>query len=96
LAGDLNSPPEDEAYQILNEEGSLLRDSRGLAQWRYGDKHTFTGFEELKEELTLLDFVFVGKNGWDIKGSSVLSNRFEDGVYSSDHRAVVVDAVLVG
>ena len=40
------------------------------------------------------DFVFVGKNGWDIKGSSVLSNRFEDGVYSSDHRAVVVDAVL--
>jgi hypothetical protein len=72
----------------------LLRDSRGLAQWKYGDEHTFTGFEELEEELMLLDFVFVGKNGWDIKGSSVLSNRFEDGVYSSDHRAVVVDAVL--
>jgi endonuclease/exonuclease/phosphatase family metal-dependent hydrolase len=94
LAGDLNSPPEDEAYQILNEEGSLLKDSRGLAQWRYGDENTFTGFEELEEELTLLDFVFVGRNGWDIKGSSVLSNRFEDGVYNSDHRAVVVDTVL--
>ncbi|KAF3010823.1 hypothetical protein E8E13_008606 [Curvularia kusanoi] len=93
LAGDLNSPPDDEAYQILNGEGSLLQDSRALAQWTYGNEHTFTGFEE--EELTLLDFVFIGKNGWDITASSVLSNRFEDGVYNSDHRAVVLDATLV-
>lgn len=92
LAGDLNSEPDQEAYRILNGADSLLQDSRGLAQWKYGNEHTFTGFEE--KELTVIDFIFVGRKGWGVRGSSVLGNRFEDGVYSSDHRAVVVDTVL--
>ena len=92
LAGDLNSEPDGEAYQILNGKDSLLGDSRGLAQWRYGNEKTCTGFRE--DDLSVIDYVFVGKEGWEVKGFSVLSNRFDDGVYSSDHRAVVVDAVL--
>lgn len=92
LAGDLNSEPYGEAYHILNGEGSLLRDSRAVALWRYGNEVTCTGFEE--DEMTVIDYIFVGRDGWDVKGFSVLDNRFDDGVYSSDHRAVVVDAVL--
>jgi hypothetical protein len=29
-----------------------------------------------------------------MEGYSVLPNKFEDGVYNSDHRAVVMDGVL--
>ena len=92
LAGDLNSEPDGEAYQILNGKDSFLQDSRALAQGRYGNKQTCTGFQE--DELSIIDYVFVGKQGWEVKGFGVLSNRFDDEVYSSDHRAVVVDAVL--
>ena len=92
LAGDLNSEPDGEAYHILNGEDSLLQDSRGLADWSYGNEKTCTGFQE--DELTVIDYVFVGKEGWKVKGFSVLNNRFDDGVYSSDHRAVIVDTVL--
>ncbi|KAK5118438.1 hypothetical protein LTR62_002952 [Meristemomyces frigidus] len=31
---------------------------------------------------------------WDIQGYSVLPNVFDDGVFASDHRAVVADAML--
>ncbi|KAJ4320563.1 hypothetical protein N0V94_003321 [Neodidymelliopsis sp. IMI 364377] len=92
LAGDLNSEMDGEAYQILNGEGSLLQDARGLAKGRYGHEQTFTGFGE--NEVSIIDFVFMGKKDWDVDGFSVLSNLFDDGVFSSDHRAVVVDAEL--
>lgn len=92
LAGDLNSEPTEEAYQILNAAESLLQDARGRAEWRYGNEVTCTGFRE--EMRQVIDYVFVGKSGWEVKGYSVLANRFDDGVYSSDHRAVVVDAIL--
>ena len=32
---------------------------------------------------------------WRVNGYAVLANRFEDGVYNSDHRAVVGDVVLI-
>lgn len=92
LAGDLNSEMDGEAYRNLNGKTSRLMDTRGAARWRYGNDITCTGFQQ--EEMTVIDYVFVSKKGWFIEGFSVLPNRFEDGVYSSDHRAVVVDAVL--
>lgn len=92
LAGDLNSEPSEEAYQILNGKESLLQDSRGRAEWRYGNQITCTGFQE--EMRQVIDYVFVSKEWWGVEGYSVLANRFDDGVYNSDHRAVVVDAVL--
>lgn len=92
LAGDLNSEMDGDAYKNLDGEKSRLRDARGAAKWRYGNEITCTGFQQ--EEMAIIDYVFVSKKGWSVEGFSVLPNRFEDGVYSSDHRAVVVDAVL--
>ncbi|KAL5120958.1 hypothetical protein ACEQ8H_001146 [Pleosporales sp. CAS-2024a] len=94
LGGDLNSETWGDAYQILNGQDSSLRDAKEVAEWKYGDGYTFTGFDEERE---LLDHIFVGPRGgsqWEVQGYSVLPNRFDDGVYSSDHRAVVVDTVL--
>jgi hypothetical protein len=34
------------------------------------------------------------KTRWGVQGYAVLPNRFEDGIYISDHRAVVGDVVL--
>ena len=95
LAGDLNSEPSDGAFQILNAEGSALRGVKEQAPWQYGNSKTFTGFEE-GEEKTELDHVFVDRKAgmWEVKGFAVLSNRFDDGVYGSDHRAVVGDVVV--
>ncbi|CAO2654191.1 Nn.00g109240.m01.CDS01 [Neocucurbitaria sp. VM-36] len=95
LAGDLNSETSGEAYQILSSQSSPLQDAKQIARWWYGNEHTFTGFDE--SGLELIDFVFVGpktEEDWVIEGYSVLANRFEDGVYNSDHRAVVIDGGL--
>jgi endonuclease/exonuclease/phosphatase family metal-dependent hydrolase len=96
LGGDLNSETTEEAYQILNNSTSILQDTKEQAKWMYGDQSTFTDFDDATK--VVIDFVFVGPRGkddWVVEGASVLPNRFEDGVYNSDHRAVVVDAVLV-
>lgn len=37
----------------------------------------------------------ISESSWSIEGYSVLPNLFEDDVYSSDHRAVVVDMELI-
>jgi endonuclease/exonuclease/phosphatase family metal-dependent hydrolase len=98
LGGDLNSETSGDAYQILNGKESSLRDVKELSGWRYGDKNTFTGFTGSTRK-TEIDHVFVGPRGgtnWSVRGYSVLPNRFEDGVYNSDHEAVVGDVVLVG
>jgi endonuclease/exonuclease/phosphatase family metal-dependent hydrolase len=95
LAGDLNSETSGEAYQILNNKTSVLQDTKEQATWKYGNTATFTGFDDKSK--TLIDFVFVGPRGrgdWTMEGYSVLPNKFEDGVYNSDHRAVVMDGVL--
>jgi endonuclease/exonuclease/phosphatase family metal-dependent hydrolase len=101
LGGDLNSEPSGEAFQILNAPNSPLQDIKELATWSYGDINTFTGFQGI--EKTLIDHVMVGRKpdetagnetNWVVKGYTVLSNKFEDGVYNSDHRCVVGDVVL--
>jgi endonuclease/exonuclease/phosphatase family metal-dependent hydrolase len=95
LAGDLNSEPEEDAYRLLDSEDSVVQDIKELTGMRYGERSTFTGFEN--KQRTEIDHVFVGPRGggvWEVRGYSVLANRFEDGVYVSDHRAVVGDVVL--
>lgn len=95
LGGDLNSDRSGSAYQILTGENSTLEDTDGLATVKYGDMSTFTGFEDKSH--TKIDHLFVGPKEnkmWDVKTCAVLSNKFEDGVYNSDHRAVVADVVL--
>jgi endonuclease/exonuclease/phosphatase family metal-dependent hydrolase len=97
LAGDMNSETTGAAYKILNGDESLVRDVREYVgeKERYGDVDTFTGFGTDGEQPTRIDFVFVGKEDVEgVDGYAVLENRFEDGVYCSDHRAVVGDVVL--
>lgn len=103
LTGDLNSEADGDAYKILTttgrQRGFTMNDVRELSHYRYGDRNTFTGFEGKVSDLTRLDYVFTGQeNGaaglWKFDGYGVLPNRFEDGLYLSDHRAVVVDVTL--
>ena len=62
-----------------------------------------------KDEIGRIDFVWLGpkervhglnansmeSGGWDVQGYSVLPNVFDDGVFCSDHRCVVADAILI-
>ncbi|KAG0050504.1 hypothetical protein BGZ83_004701 [Gryganskiella cystojenkinii] len=96
LAGDFNSTPDEEAYLLLATEHSPLLDLRttvGKSE-RYGHKNTFTGFENRPVDQKRIDFLFLSKECWHVQGYGVLETKFEDGVYSSDHRPVVGDVLL--
>jgi endonuclease/exonuclease/phosphatase family metal-dependent hydrolase len=106
LTGDFNSEPHQEAYQAMKNAGFLAdaRDKVGDAD-RSGSDLTFTGFGK-GERKTRIDYVWLGPvkgneggevvliDGLDVLGYAVLPNVFDDGVYLSDHRAVVVDLAL--
>jgi endonuclease/exonuclease/phosphatase family metal-dependent hydrolase len=97
LAGDFNSEPHEEAYQVLNSPTSPVQDLRESVPpiLRYGNENTFTGFGYGKEPEKRIDFLFLAKgSSWTPKGYAVLANSFKDGVYNSDHRAVVGDVLL--
>jgi len=96
LGGDFNSRVEGEAYQVMTKSSSPMQDVRPLAAREYGNEVTYTGFTE-DTEAERLDFVFVGpkeKEYWKVNMYAVLANVFDDGVYLSDHRAVVADLQL--
>ena len=102
LAGDFNSPPDTEAYKHMTSDESPMYDLRSSIpeEQRYGHTLTFSGFEGKPNHR--IDFLFLNyggstsseKTGWIVKQYAVLENRFEDGVYNSDHRAVVGDVEL--
>lgn len=102
LAGDFNSPPDTEAYKHMTSHSSPMYDLRSSVpeEQRYGHTLTFSGFRG--KPLSRIDFLFLnhgqqgssGKTGWTVNQYAVLENRFEDGVYNSDHRAVVGDVEL--
>jgi endonuclease/exonuclease/phosphatase family metal-dependent hydrolase len=104
LGGDLNSEVDGDAYPIIANFGeSGVVDVRMLAgeEQVYGEENTFTGFDGRGDGdgLKRIDFLFLGtKEGNDfdpnMPGYAVLPNRFEDGVYLSDHRAVVADLAI--
>ena len=58
----------------------------------YGHYNTFTGFDG--RELSRIDYVFGTAGGWRGGVYGVEENRFEDGVWVSDHRMVVADVVV--
>ncbi|RVX66979.1 hypothetical protein B0A52_09193 [Exophiala mesophila] len=113
LSGDLNSPPEDDAYKLLNAKQSGFMDVRRLVPDHevYGDERTFTGFPEdpSAQGKWRIDFVHLGyKDQGDddatekemrrvkalVRGYAVLPNRFDNRIWMTDHRAVVVDLVI--
>ncbi|KAF8928021.1 endonuclease/exonuclease/phosphatase [Dissophora ornata] len=96
LAGDFNSKPDEEAYLFLATESSPVLDLRtdvGKLD-QYGHENTFTGFEGRPVDQKRIDFLFLSKDCWHVQGYGVLETKFEDGVYSSDHRPVVGDVAL--
>lgn len=105
LTGDFNSEPTEEAYLYFKEK-TPMADVQDLvaAEERYGHQYTFTGFRS-KEPRARIDFVFIkvgaeshthdASDQWAIKNYAVLENLYDDGVYSSDHRAVVADLELL-
>lgn len=98
VTGDLNSQPDQEAHQVLTQDSSPVFDTRMSVpeERRYGNRiGTFSGFDD--QTPTLLDYIFLNKAGsWAVKTYAVLANIFDEGIYYSDHQAVVVDVELGG
>ena len=98
LAGDFNSPPSTEAYKYITSNKSSMYDLQSSIpeEQRYGHTLTFSGFEGKPDHR--IDFLFLNRGGdgpvWTVKQYAVLENRYDDGVYNSDHRAVVGDVEL--
>lgn len=74
--------------------------SSRTSSW-YGYNYTYTGFYE-HDTPTRIDYVFVGNNRdvdyaprtIDVLRHGVLGNRFDDGVFISDHRPVFAELSL--
>jgi endonuclease/exonuclease/phosphatase family metal-dependent hydrolase len=97
LAGDFNSPSDDGAYKVMTSQDSSMEDV-GLKipiDKLYGNEMTFTSFGIVDNKPSRIDFIFSRKeDSLDYRTYGVLSNRFDDGVYLSDHRACVADFSL--
>ena len=57
-----------------------------------GPKDQVSGHQRSMEDGVILEVV--PRPRWNVEGYTVLPNRFEDGIYGSDHRCVVGDVVL--
>ncbi|KAK4457006.1 Endonuclease/exonuclease/phosphatase [Cladorrhinum samala] len=98
LGGDFNSTPTDEAYKVLTSAGSGMADISNLVpkDSQYGNPDiTYTSFGEPDDKPQRIDFLFV-QDPRELKFLTfgILSNRFDDMIYLSDHRAVVADVEL--
>jgi endonuclease/exonuclease/phosphatase family metal-dependent hydrolase len=99
LGGDFNSSPNDGAYKTLTAHDSGMVDiqSQVPAGRRYGNDMTYTSFGDGEAPEARIDFLFLSQESKaEIKTFGVLSNRFDDGVYISDHRPVVADIYFKG
>jgi len=101
LGGDFNSTPTDKAYKMLTDPSSGMKDISELVSedgvW-YGNRDiTYTSFGEPGERPGKIDFLFACEpESFNLKvlAFGILPNRFDDGVYLSDHRPVVADLAL--
>ncbi|OJJ47005.1 hypothetical protein ASPZODRAFT_131926 [Penicilliopsis zonata CBS 506.65] len=94
LAGDFNSRDYQEAYKVLTTD---LADAFHAVNpvRRYGNLNTFTGFSAEDESPKRIDYILLGRDDpWSVQGYAVLANRFDDGVFNSDHQAVIADVSL--
>jgi endonuclease/exonuclease/phosphatase family metal-dependent hydrolase len=94
LGGDFNSTPQEEAYQTLAAGHSGMADVQRLVrpERRYGNDMTYTSFGDGDGPAARIDYLFLSTDSTaEVQTFGVLSNRFDDGVYISDHRPVVAD-----
>jgi endonuclease/exonuclease/phosphatase family metal-dependent hydrolase len=97
LGGDFNSSPDDEAYQIMTAPDSVMEDvgAQVPKTKHYGNEMTFTSFGYVDNKPSRIDFIFCRKgDSVTYQTYAVLANRFDDGIYLSDHRACVADVNL--
>ncbi|KAK3344888.1 Endonuclease/exonuclease/phosphatase [Neurospora tetraspora] len=96
LGGDLNIEPTKEGYKSLTAPGGFkeIKDLVPKTHW-YGNTKTSTSFTTSTSDDIRIDYLFV-RDPLDFQFLTygVSTNKFEDGVYISDHRPVVVDAKL--
>lgn len=91
LGGDLNVTPDNAAYVTLASEMTNVADVVPQAH-HFGNVNTFTGFTTDTADDTELDHIFVANpSGMEWKSHAVLNSRYDDGIFISDHRPVVVD-----
>lgn len=94
FTGDFNSEPDEDAHSELEKIG-YVADVFEVSGDKKGPEETFTGFTE-EDRKKRIDYIYVGpvgKDKWEVGTYEVVDNLV-DGVYSSDHRAVVVDLTL--
>ncbi|KAJ4389655.1 hypothetical protein N0V93_007127 [Gnomoniopsis smithogilvyi] len=94
LGGDFNSTPSDKAYLTMTAAGTGMTDISTLLpkERRYGNELTYSSFGENDEVPKRIDFLFVkDTSGIKFLTFGVLANRFDDGIFLSDHRATVAD-----
>ncbi|KAB8076413.1 Endonuclease/exonuclease/phosphatase [Aspergillus leporis] len=103
LCGDFNtnSREQDDAYGVLTRGAMLHTRDCVDGERRYGNVNSWTGFNDTPIDDALLDYVLVGPlKGehvpWKVRAYGILTNRFDDGIFASDHRAVAADVELVG
>ncbi|KAI9012294.1 Endonuclease/exonuclease/phosphatase [Hyaloraphidium curvatum] len=103
VAGDLNSfEPDDRSYPTLASPSSSVRDVRTAVPEadRFGPARSWTDFPPAHTEGgSLIDFVFAGPaeglgKAWRADGYGVVES-WVDGVWCSDHRAVVADVTVL-
>ncbi|SPO01852.1 related to endonuclease/exonuclease/phosphatase family protein [Cephalotrichum gorgonifer] len=94
LTGDFNSEPGEDAHSEMEKIG-YLEDLYEISNDRRGPYATFTGFSKDVREKKI-DYMYIGPAGdarWRVGTYEVVENLV-NGVYSSDHRAVVGDLTL--
>ena len=99
LGGDLNITPDNPAYLEMIAEGNFddVRDVIDKSRI-HGHFGTFTGFDwNGEDELGRIDHIFRWRQvrDLDLLTYGVIENRFDDKLWISDHRAVVVDTHFV-
>ncbi|KAK6949336.1 hypothetical protein Daesc_009411 [Daldinia eschscholtzii] len=95
LTGDFNSEPGGDAYSTLEDSGYLIELWNSGAKRLGTNQLTYTGFSTTGK--TRIDFVWFGPKGEDRYSAQQFEflNNDIDGVFISDHRAVVADLTVL-
>ncbi|KAK3325384.1 Endonuclease/exonuclease/phosphatase [Apodospora peruviana] len=98
LGGDFNSTPDEAPYKTLTAPNLGMKDVSGLVKenLKYGNQEiTYTTFGEPGERPKRIDYLFAHEScGVKYLGFAILPNRFDDNVYLTDHRPVIVDVEI--
>lgn len=105
-SGDFNTSAQDpdNAYGIFTgqhafSDSQALLPGGKLNQYRYN--YSWTDFTGNPKDYLFIDYVLLGLNPsanqipWSVRSYAILANQFDDSMYNSDHRPVVIDVELL-